>query len=61
MPIPTQFDRDLAGIDDAASSILLSLRTMRHAAPPDVPRMRAALRERLQGYVDQVMALADHA
>ena len=58
MPIPTQHDRDLGEIDDAASSIMVQLRTMQHAAARDVPRMRAALRERLQTYVDQVMALA---
>ena len=44
--------------DDAASSIMVQLRTMQHAAARDVPKMRAALRERLQAYVDQVMALA---
>jgi hypothetical protein len=32
---------------------------MRHASPDDVPKLRAVLRERLQTYVDQVMALAD--
>ena len=37
---------------------MVQLRTMQHAAVRDVPKMRAALRERLQAYVDQVMALA---
>ena len=37
---------------------MVQLRTMQHAAARDVPRMRVALRERLQAYVDQVMALA---
>ena len=58
MAIPTKFDGQLAEIDDAASGIMVQLRTMQHAATRDVPNMRVALRERLQSYVDQVMALA---
>lgn len=61
MAIPTAFDGKLGEIDNAATSILTQLRTMNHAAPADLPRLRAGLRERLQAYVDQVMALADRA
>jgi hypothetical protein len=61
MSIPQPFDHDLAGIEDAAGSVLVQLRVMRHAAPGDVPKLRTVLRERLQTYVDQVMALADES
>ena len=59
MAIPTAFDGKLGEIDDIASGVLVQLRNMRHGAERDRPRMRAALRERLQGYVDLVMAAAD--
>jgi hypothetical protein len=59
MAIPTAFDGKLSEIDDPASGVLLQLRTMKHAHERDRPRTRAALRERLQGYVDLVMAAAD--
>jgi hypothetical protein len=59
MSIPQPFDHDLAGIDDTAGSVMVQLRVMRHAASGDVPKLRAVLRDRLQTYVDQVMALAD--
>lgn len=58
MPIPTPFDHALAAIDDAAGGIMVQLRTMQHAADRDLPRMRVELRQRLQTYVDEVMALA---
>jgi hypothetical protein len=58
MPIPTAYDGKLGEIDDIAGSIMISLRTMATAAPKDVPGMRAVLRERLQSYVDTVMAAA---
>jgi hypothetical protein len=59
MAIPTAFDGKLGEISDLASSVLLALRTMRHAAKGDRPKMRAALRESLQSYVNAVMAAAD--
>jgi hypothetical protein len=59
MAIPTAFDHTLGEIDDLASSVMLELRTMRHAAKGDRPKMRAVLRHRLRAYVDQVMAAAD--
>jgi hypothetical protein len=40
---------------------IMALRLKHHAAPDDIPRLRAALHERLQVYVDEVMALADEA
>lgn len=61
MAIPTAYDRSLGEIDDAAGSIMIQLRIMRHAAPNDVPLMRSVLRERMQLYVDKVFALADEA
>lgn len=61
MPIPTAFDGKISEVDNAASNVLTQLRTMHHAAPADLPRLRARLRDRLQAYVDQVMALADRA
>jgi hypothetical protein len=44
MPIPAGFDHQLGEIDNASSGILNRLRTMRHAADRDLPRMRARLR-----------------
>ncbi len=58
MPIPTAFDGQLNEIDDAAAVVRLQLRTMNHAAPADLPRLRVELRGRLQDFVDKVMALA---
>jgi hypothetical protein len=58
MPIPTAYDGKLGEIDDIAGSVMVSLRTMAHAAPKDVPAMRERLRERLQDYVTAVMSAA---
>jgi len=58
MSIPTPFDGDAAAVQDAASGVLLQLRTMQHAAARDVPQMRERLREMLQAYVDLVMIVA---
>lgn len=59
MAIPTAFDHSLGEIDATAGSIMVALRTMQHANPRDIPRMRETLRERLRSYVDQALALAD--
>jgi hypothetical protein len=59
MSIPVQADSDLAEIDTAASSVMLKLRTMRHAARADLPRLRAELRILLQKYVELAMSFAD--
>jgi hypothetical protein len=59
MAIPTKLDGDLGALDDAAASVLVQLRIMNHAAPGDVPNLRAALRERLRNYVDRAMDIAD--
>jgi hypothetical protein len=56
--IPTKFDGELGEVEDLASGIQLQLRTMQHAAARDVPRMRAALRDALQNYVERVMSTA---
>jgi hypothetical protein len=61
MSIPTKLDGDLAGLDDAAGSVMVAIRVMNHAAPGDVPRLRAVLRERLRDYVDRAMEMADEA
>ena len=61
MPIPTKFDGDLAAIDDLAGSVMVQLRIMNHAAPSDVPKLRAVLRERLRDYVDRAMEMADES
>lgn len=58
MPIPTKFDGDLGEVEDLASGIVILLRTMQHAGARDVPRLRAALRDALQNYVDRVMSAA---
>lgn len=58
MPIPTQFDYDLAAIENMTSSVLMQVRTMQHAAPRDLPRMRERLRETLQELVTEVMKVA---
>jgi hypothetical protein len=58
MGIPTAFDAQLADVENAGTSILLCLRTMKHADVRDLPRMRAALRDRLREFVDLAMAAA---
>lgn len=58
MPIPTAFDGELGEVENLASGIMTQLRTLQHAGAKDVPRMRAALRDALQNYVDRVMATA---
>jgi len=59
MPIPGPLDGKLNELDDVASSVMVQLRTMRHAAKGDRPKMRAALRERVQSFANLAMALAD--
>ena len=59
MPIPTRHDGQLSEIESMASSILLSLRTIRHANSRDIDRMRRVLRERLQDYANAVIDLAN--
>jgi hypothetical protein len=61
MAIPSKFDHRMSEIDDAAGKIMVQLRTMQHANPADIVRMRAVLRERLQSYVSAVLALADQS
>jgi hypothetical protein len=58
MAIPGPFDAQLADVENAGSSVILMLRTMRHAATSDLPRMRAGLRDRLREFVDLAMATA---
>ena len=58
MPIPTKFDGEIGEGQDLASGIMTQLRTMQHAGARDVPRMRAALRDALQVFVDKVMSTA---
>lgn len=56
MAIPTAFDHQLAEIENAASAVVIKLRTIHHAGAGH--RDVAGLRDLLQSYVDQVMALA---
>lgn len=58
MAIPTQFDIDMAGVADIAATVLQQLGTMQRAAPRDLARMRAQLRQTLQEFCDEVMATA---
>ncbi|MBR1298544.1 hypothetical protein [Bradyrhizobium sp. AUGA SZCCT0042] len=58
MAIPTAFDHALGDVENAAGAVMVQLRVLQHSAPGDVPRLRAALRDLLQAYVDQVMTLA---
>jgi hypothetical protein len=59
MPVPTEYDRQLAEIETGATGIVSLVRTMHWAAARDLPGMRARLREELQDFVDQAMAMAD--
>jgi hypothetical protein len=59
MSIPTAHDARLGAISDAASSVQVTLTTMRRAHPRDIDRMRQTLRERLQDYCDLVVDLAN--
>jgi hypothetical protein len=55
MPIPTPYDRSLGEIDDLHGCVLIKLRTLQHAG---AGHGVTGLRELLQTYVDQVLALA---
>jgi hypothetical protein len=50
---------EVGEIDNAADNIVIKLRIMMRAAPPDVRRHRPELRAMLQDYVNRVMAFAD--
>jgi len=58
MPIPTQHDRDMSALGDVATNILMQVSTMQRAAPSDLARLRAKLRQTLQEFCDEVMATA---
>ena len=57
MAIPTKFDGQLAVIENAASCVMIKLRTLHHAGNGG-HRDITGLRELLQAFVNQVMALA---
>lgn len=63
MAIPTKFDRDLAEVENAAASVCLSLRTLRHCSGNvsqyDLDKMSRTLKERLQSFNDLVINLAN--
>jgi hypothetical protein len=61
MTLPGLRPAQLAAIDDVNRSTMVQLRTMKHADPRDIPRLRETLRERLWSYVDVVLALADES
>lgn len=62
MGIPTQADRDIAEIKNAADLVVLSLSTLRHCGSRtsqyDKDRMRRVLQERLQDFCDFVIDMA---
>ena len=58
MSIPTQRDRDMAALGDIATNVLQQLSVMERAAPNDLARLRAKLRQTLQQFADEVMATA---
>ena len=58
MPIPAPHDGKLAEIENVRAASRPQLPTVHHAAARDVPAMRAQLRETVQDFVNQVMALA---
>jgi hypothetical protein len=58
MSIPQSIDYALSDLDNIHGSVMVSLRTMNHAAKADVPKMRQALRERLRMYVDAALCAA---
>ncbi len=59
MSIPTRFDHQMGDVENAATAIMLSLRTIRRANGADVDRMRRTLRERLQDFADMVIDLGN--
>jgi hypothetical protein len=52
MPIPTEFDRSIAAIEDLATAVLTRLRIFYRAGANRDP---AAVREALQAYADAVI------
>ncbi len=63
MAIPTKFDYDLAEVENAAASVILSLRTLkhctRHVTQYELDTMSRTLKERLQAFNDMVIDLAN--
>jgi hypothetical protein len=55
MPIPTEYDRQLAEIDDLQAVVMIRLRTLRHAG---AHHGAEAVCEALEQYVKAVKALA---
>jgi hypothetical protein len=58
MAIPTRFDGDMSALGDIATNVLQQLQTMERASPNDIARLRAKLRQTLQEFCDEVMAVA---
>jgi hypothetical protein len=58
MAIPTDFDRALGEINDAAGGLMVRLGVMNRCRSEDVPRLRAALRDSLQSFCILVMSAA---
>jgi hypothetical protein len=58
MPIPSDHDRALGEINDAAGGVMVTLGVMRRCRAEDLPRMRQQLRDSLQTFVDLVMKAA---
>jgi len=58
LSIPTKFDRDMAALGDVASNVLLQLQVMERSSPEDIARLRAKLRQTLQQFADEAMAMA---
>jgi hypothetical protein len=58
MAIPTDFDRALGEINDAAGGLMVQLGVMNRCRAEDVPRLRQQLRDSLQSFCNLVMAAA---
>ena len=58
MSIPTDRDRAMSALGDIAGSVMLQLQVMERCAPNDIARLRAKLRQTLQEFADEVMAMA---
>jgi hypothetical protein len=58
MPIPTDFDYEIAEIEGQLRGIVVLLGTIHRAKPADLPKMRETLKIRLQSAADRVMEMA---
>jgi hypothetical protein len=59
MPIPGNFEKQLADVQSVAGGIVTALVSLKYAGPSDKAAMRDRLWEKLQDYASLVQSLAN--